>query len=89
MQLLRTYRAELKNIFSSVHAITLFWLRGLVLGYYLVWLTAFANSIISYTTKTPILFLYVFNITYILIAANSILFKGLRKPEPAGIMNAL
>ncbi len=79
LRLLKRYRAQARNEFSSIDRIKLSWLRGLILGFYAVWALALANSIISYSARSPLLLMCVVNVGYIFIAANVFLVKGLRQ----------
>jgi len=78
---LNIYQEEIKEIFSSIEKASLSWLRFVILGFSIIWVTGLLNSIITYMRGSPEVPLCLFNVVYIFFMANFIVLKGLRQPE--------
>ena len=80
---LRSYRARIKNSFSSLEKINLSWLGSIIGGSGLMWLVLSADGVqaVSMRSGRHSLVLSAINVFISLGMANVIVFRGLKQPE--------
>lgn len=82
-RVLSSYRARIRNSFSSLEKINLSWLNLIIGGFGLIWLIGVINHLQSTGRGSgkPSLALSLINILITFGMANIIIFRGLRQPE--------
>ena len=78
--ILRGYRRNLKDIYSSLNEKNLSWLNIVLYGFVAIWAFDFTGFIL-YLSDIPHLFLNTATMVFVLIFANLIVLMGLKHPE--------
>jgi AraC-like DNA-binding protein len=80
-RLLRLYRQQLKNFFSTTKNLEFSWLSIFIISFSLMWTIGFVNSYLSAKTGAPVPVLSFINLALIFFIANMAVYKGLKQPE--------
>ncbi len=78
--ILARHRQEIKEVYSSLDKISLFWLRPILYGFLLIWVLSFLGFILDLASlSSPLLDSFTLALDFVF--ANLIVFLGLKQPE--------